>query len=166
MAEVVQRGDGYPEAHVPDILAFLGCPGAYGAWVAAVGPEIVGHVVLNTRSSTPVMELACAVTGRPPDGLGVVARLLVAPSHRRLGIARVLLDTAAGAARSAGLWPVLDTVAHNYKAINLYESAGWALAGKARVTFSDGTQLDEVVYLGPPPGQEPGDPGPGRLSPP
>ena len=45
------------------------------------------------------MVLAGEATGRAPERLGVVARLLVAPAHRRKGLDGTLLGGAAQAAR-------------------------------------------------------------------
>jgi hypothetical protein len=38
-------------------------------------------------------------------------------------------------------------------AISLYESCGWVRADAITVRLSDGTDLPEYVYLGPPPRQ-------------
>lgn len=72
---------------------------------------------------------------------------------RRDGVGRRLLAHGSQQAVSRGLWPVLDVAADLTGAIRLYESCGWVGAGAVTVTFRDGNSLDELVYLGPPPGR-------------
>ncbi len=152
LAEVVHRVDGYPPYLPGDLRSFVASPGVIEAWVAERNGEIVGHVALHGRSSDAVMALAAGVTGRPPDRLGVVARLFVAPAARRDGVGELLLGTAASAAVELGLWPILDVAAQFDAAIRLYEKCGWRCAGRVTVHFGDATSLDEVVYVAPDPG--------------
>lgn len=98
-----------------------------------------------------MMTLACDVTGRSPDQLCVVARLLVSPGSRRMGIGGSLLAAAADAGLARGLRPILDVAAHFEAAIELYEKAGWMCAGRVTVPFLDAEPLDELVYIGPSP---------------
>jgi ribosomal protein S18 acetylase RimI-like enzyme len=90
----------------------------------------------------------------PADRLGVVARLLVAPTARRGGVGRALLEVATHGATERGLWPVLEVAVQLPGAVRLYESSGWTPAGRVTVSFTDGTSLDELVFLGPPPATE------------
>jgi len=101
------------------------------------------------------MALACDATGRSPEQLCVVARLLVSPADRRKGLGGSLPPraTAAEAGLGRGLWPILDVAAHFGAAIGLYENAGWICAGRVTVPFPDEEPLDELVYVGPPPGR-------------
>jgi [ribosomal protein S18]-alanine N-acetyltransferase len=150
LAEAVHRRDGYP-VHAPEGLrSFVGAP-ALAAWVATRGDEVVGHVALRTRTAEPVMALARRSTGWPAARFGVVARLLVAPGVRRLGVGRSLLETAEEACRRLGRHPLLDVTAHSAAAIGLYEACGWRRLGRVTVTFSDHLAVDELVYLGPGP---------------
>ena len=73
----------------------------------------------------------------------------MSPHARGKGVGRLLLDTAATAAASRGLSPVLDVDADLASAIALYESCGWVRAGMITVRLQDGHSLDEYVYLGP-----------------
>lgn len=149
LARLVHELDGYPP-HLPDDLrSFVATPDAFAAWVAERDGEIVGHLALHTRSSSPVLTLASQVLKQPPHRLGVVARLLVAPNARREGVGRRLLATAAENAVDRGLSPILDVTTRFQAAINLYEQWGWVRAGEVTVRFSDGKTLDEFVYLGP-----------------
>jgi len=154
LAVVVHRVDGYPPYLPGDLRSFVASPGVIEAWVAERNGEIVGHVALHGRSSDAVMALAAGVTGRPPDRIGVVARLFVAPAAREDGVGGLLLGTAASAAVELGLWPILDVAAQFDAAISLYEKCGWRCAGRVTVHFGDATSLDEVVYVAPDPGPE------------
>lgn len=154
--DAVQRLDGYPARRPDDRAGFLAVPDALGAWVAEDGGEVVGHVVLRERTSPPVMALAVERTGLAPARLAVVGRLLVAPSARRRGFGRGLLEAAVARAADLGRCPVLDVVREHLAAVALYEHAGWRRLGEVSVTWSNGRGADEVVYAAPA--------GPGPLS--
>lgn len=125
---------------------------ALAAWIAQDGPHIVGHVALHAEAPREVAALAAKATGREPADLVFLARLLVAPSHRRRGIGREVLDVATRAAHQRSCWPVLDVATAFRPAIGLYEAAGWSCAGSVTVEISREQPLEEFVYLGPPPG--------------
>jgi GNAT superfamily N-acetyltransferase len=153
LARVVHETDGYPVYLPDDLRSFLAVPHAIGAWVAERAGDVIGHVALHQRSSAAVMALAEAATGLPAPRLGVVARLLVAPTARRAGIGRALLDVAADRAVQLGRWPVLDVVTRHESGIKLYEAAGWSHAGQVTVTLGGVGPIEELVFLGPPPPQ-------------
>jgi GNAT superfamily N-acetyltransferase len=153
LAREVHDIDGYPPRFAEDLRRFVSVPGALAAWVAEWDGAIVGHVALQPTSSPAVMLLAGEATGRAPKGLGVVARLLVAPAHRRKGLGSTLLGVAAQAAHAQGRWPILDVATHFDAAIALYDGAGWIRAGRVDVHFPDAEPLAEYVYIGPTPGQ-------------
>jgi GNAT superfamily N-acetyltransferase len=151
LTEAVRVADGYP-AHVAGSLRdFLVSRDALAVWVAQRGDAIVGHVSLHSRSADAVVALATERLGHPADRLGVVARLLVAPDARRRGLGRTLLNTAADEARARGLWPILDVATTHRAAIRLYEACGWVRAGVVTAKLRDGAELEEIVYLSPPP---------------
>ena len=151
LAHVVHELDRYP-MHLPDDLrSFIATADALAAWVADEDGEVIGHVALRPRSSPAVMATASEALGLPADRLGVVARLLVAPGHRRHGLGRSLLEVATGGAHARGLWPILDVVAGREAAIGLYERCGWVRAGQVTVRWGDRPEVDEIVYLGPRP---------------
>jgi threonine aldolase/ribosomal protein S18 acetylase RimI-like enzyme len=149
LTRVVHGRDGYPRFLPADLRGFIATPDAIGAWVAEQDGEIIGHVALRPTSSPPVMDLASRALGRSPDSLGVVARLVVSPRHRRRGLGRSLLELASNDARARGLWPVLDVVVSDEGAIALYESCGWSRAGKVTVRWPNYPEVEEFVYLGP-----------------
>jgi GNAT superfamily N-acetyltransferase len=149
LAFAVHELDGYPLYLPTDLRTFLVSPDAYGAWVAERGGEIVGHVALHRRSMDGVMAMASEALHQPEDSLAVVARLLVAPTGRRGGVGRALLDVASAAAIARGLWPVLDVSTAFEGAMRLYESCGWTRAGEVTVRFPNGVTITEHVYLGP-----------------
>ncbi len=150
LAQVVHDVDGYPP-YLPDgdLGRFILSSDALAAWVAELDDEIVGHVVLNPRSSETVMARASEMTRLEATSLAVVARLLVSPKARRKGVGRSLVMTAADAATNIGRCPILDVATRFAAAIALYAASGWICAGEVRVTFRDGTTLDEYVFIGP-----------------
>jgi GNAT superfamily N-acetyltransferase len=154
LAREVHGSDGYPMFLPDDLRAFITAPEALATWVAEDDREIVGHVALNPRSAPAVMALASKATGLPAEALGVVARLLVSPRHRRRGIGRSLLEVAAAEAHRRGLWPVLDAVTGHDAAIKLYDHCGWVRAGTVSVRWGEHPEVDELVFLGPPPGDD------------
>ncbi|MCU1491730.1 MAG: putative GCN5-related N-acetyltransferase [Acidimicrobiaceae bacterium] len=95
------------------------------------------------------MELASTSLDLPEDGLGVIARLLVAPMSRRTGVGRHLLDAASTEARELGLWPVLDVLTRYEGANAFYDRCGWTRVGDVMVTLRDDTRFEEAVYVAP-----------------
>jgi GNAT superfamily N-acetyltransferase len=149
LAEAVHTHDGYPVYVPDDLLSFIAAPDAIAAWVAVEDNDVVGHVVLRPGTFGAVMDLAMKSTGLPAARLGVIARLLVSPNTRRLGIGQSLLHVAAGHAVELGLRPILDVVDRHEAAIKLYESSGWTRAGMVTVTFGPDVVINEFVFIGP-----------------
>ena len=154
IVRAVHALDGYPP-YMPndDFRGLLASPDAIGAYVAADGHggrgAILGHAALHGRSSDAVIQLATAALGVPADGLGVVARLFVAPTARRRGVARLLVDFTAREARRQGLTPILDVATSLPAAVALYDDAGWTRLGLIEVTFRDGSMHEEYVFAAP-----------------
>ncbi|MDQ1379753.1 MAG: hypothetical protein QOJ71_472 [Actinomycetota bacterium] len=150
LARTVHFVDGYP-AYIPndDFRSFFATTGALAAFVGVLDDEIVGHVALH-RSTAPVaMALAQSRLGIEAARLGVIARLMVAPTARRRGLARALLETVTDAARERGLVPILDVVTRHYGAVALYESVGWRQLGTVDFSLPDGSIIQEFVYAAP-----------------
>lgn len=149
LLRAVHDADGYP-VHLPeDPASFLTVPDSLGAWVALGDGEVIGHVLLRPAMNAKAMAVACGATGLPEERLAVVARLFVSPRARRSGVGRALLARSAHEAWVRRRQPVLDVVGDATAAVALYEREGWRKAGSVQVTFSSGTTVDELVYVGP-----------------
>jgi ribosomal protein S18 acetylase RimI-like enzyme len=96
-----------------------------------------------------VVALASQSLGVPPERLGVVARLMVSPEARRMGIGQTLLELATQEALDRDLCPVLDVVTDHAAGIAMYERAGWIKAGVVTSELSVGRSFEEIVYLAP-----------------
>jgi GNAT superfamily N-acetyltransferase len=149
LARAVQEADGYPVHVAGSLRDFLVTGDCLAAWVAERDDTIVGHVALNRRGADAVVALAAARLGEKADHLGVVARLLVAPAARRMGLGRALLETAAGEALARGLAPILDVPPVHRAAVRLYEACGWVRAGLVTSKLGDGFELEEIVFFDP-----------------
>jgi GNAT superfamily N-acetyltransferase len=149
MAQEIHERDRYPIFLPDDLWSFLSHPSALGIWVAELEGRIVGHVALHASSMPGVVALASESLGVPPERLGVVARLMVSPRARRMGIGQLLLEWATREALERELWPVLDVVTDHAAGIALYERAGWRKAGVVTSELSTGKSFDEIVYLSP-----------------
>jgi ribosomal-protein-alanine N-acetyltransferase len=150
IAAVVQGIDGYPGRRPLDLRAFLDSSDALSAWVAEYDDGgIAGHVAVHRESMPVVMARAAAYVNLEPTELAVVARLIVDPAMRRLGVGRALLHAGAEAAQGHGRHPVLDVATHYEAAIALYDSCGWRNAGEVTMMFGDGFELQSYVYVAP-----------------
>jgi ribosomal protein S18 acetylase RimI-like enzyme len=130
----VHDASGYPSRWPDDPGRWITPRDMVAAWVAEHEGEVAGHVALVRG-----LNVACLLraTGLPVEQLGGIVRLYVDPHFHRLGLARALLDTAAGSAVDHGLKPVLDVVDDSGPAIALYERAGWQLVGTQPATWTD-----------------------------
>jgi GNAT superfamily N-acetyltransferase len=145
----VRRHDGYPPRGPVDVEQFLAPPQELAAWVAEIDSAIVGHAALHLAGAGVTMALAARHTGRPPEQLALVARVLVGPTARRSGVARSLLATATADAQHRDRHPILDVATHFRAAIGLYESCGWDRAGEVTIHVGDEPSLQCYVYVGP-----------------
>jgi RimJ/RimL family protein N-acetyltransferase len=74
--------------------------------------------------------------------------LLVAKTHRRLGIGRAMLEQAAEWARGVGVTKLeLHVFPHNEPAIRLYERFGFEREGYRRDHFRSGGQLIDAILM-------------------
>ena len=151
LALEVHRRDGYPRYLPDDLAGFISSSHQDEAWVAESGGRIVGHVALHRAAVSPMLPAAQRATGLSPDRLAMLARLLVAPTVRRQGIARQLIAVAVRHAQALGRRVVLDVVKEADAAIRLYESLGWTRLESLQLPIHDGQVLDLWVYLSPAP---------------
>jgi ribosomal-protein-alanine acetyltransferase len=84
------------------------------------------------------------VTREAGPGEHEILNLAVDPAERRTGIARRLLEEAL--ARAPGMW-FLEVRASNQAAIRLYESAGFALAGRRSGYYQEPAEEAIVMRL-------------------
>lgn len=143
--------DRYPKYLPDDLRSFIVEPDALGGWVAADGTRVVGHAALHRRSAPPVMDVVLAATGLDEDRVALVARLLVAPDARRMGVGRALLERVSTEAVCLGRRLALDVVDEHVSAIALYERCGWLRVGRVDWSLPGGRPLREYVYLAPDP---------------
>jgi len=154
MAQLVKRTDGYPPRGPVHVDRFMAPPHELAAWVAEIDGTVVGHVALHASGADDTVRLASRHTGRAPEGLAVVARVLVSPIARRIGVGHGLLDTAVSGAHQRDQQPILEVAVHFHGAIGLYESCGWLRVGEVTIQFHDEPVLQRYVYVGPIPAQE------------
>lgn len=145
----VHHADGYPRYLPTDPAGFVTPRHETTSWVAEQDAAIVGHIALHESPVDPTLPAAQRATGLPPEGLAVVARLLVDPTIRRAGVGRELLATATQHAAAQRQRCVLDVVRDAHAAIAFYEAAGWQRLEPLTLTFEGRAALDLWVYLGP-----------------
>ncbi len=150
IAEEIRERDGYPSFLGDSTLRqFVDPEDALGAWVAERDGDVVGNVVLRTRSAPASSKLAAEALGTEPSELAFVARLLVAPRARRGGLARALLDAALSHGAHLGRAVVLDVVEDDRAAVALYDATGWRRLGQHTVMLRSGVELPVAVYGAP-----------------
>jgi GNAT superfamily N-acetyltransferase len=142
----VHETDGYPVRWPADPRDWLNPRRITGAWIAADGPTVLGHVTLTRPDAA-----FAAAAGRPESELAVVSRLFVAVEARRGGLAARLLDCVTRAATADGLLPALEVEARATGAIALYERAGWRFVrtDTGHWIAADGQPAKVRIYLGP-----------------
>lgn len=94
-----------------------------------------GFALLVEDAERPAAFILC----RAIAGEAEILTLAVEPAARRRGLARALVESAAGAARMAGADVMfLEVSAENLPAIALYEGAGFARVGLRRGYYDRG----------------------------
>lgn len=146
----VQRVDGYPSFWPSDPTSWIAPAEEQAAWVVVdTDASVLGHVALHSVEEHPAFRFWGAATGRAPECLAAVRRMFVAPSMRRCGLGRTLLNVATEHALNRSLYPVLDVAQDNHTAIHLYESCGWRRVGE--VGASSRRPIAVFAYVGPSP---------------
>ena len=129
----VHKVDRYPSSWPHDPLAFVAMDTPLSAWVAEVGGQVVGQVLLCEVQS------GSDWGGAAGGDLAEIKRLFVAPAARGLGLAGQLLRAALAGAASRHRRAVLETRADNQAANRLYQRGGWQRAGVVRAVWTDET---------------------------
>lgn len=112
-----------------EIAELMGSPGAFALVAEDAGP-------------------AAFILCRAVAGEAEILTLAVEPAARRRGLARALVEAAAGVARIAGAEAMfLEVADDNVAAIGLYEAAGFDRAGLRRGYYDRGPQgyVDALV---------------------
>ena len=147
--------DGYPRYWRRHPARFLVGERETAAWVAERDGAVVGHVAVHGAAGDPTLGAAQRRTGLPAERLAVVARLLVSPNARRLGVGRALLQAATEHAHAHGQQPVLDVVQVDAGPVGLYEHAGWERLEPLTLPVEGHPSLLLWLYLGPAPSTVP-----------
>ncbi|WP_369409320.1 GNAT family N-acetyltransferase [Deinococcus arboris] len=142
----VHEAQSYPSLWPDDPQTFVA--GRGDGWVACLGGQSVGQVVLSPLSS-PAPDWLAAVT--VPGPYLEVKRLFVTPAAQGLGVARALLGHAAAQARQAGAQAILQVNERSAPAIALYRRGGWRQLGSAQGGWreADGTSPRVLVFAAP-----------------
>ena len=133
--------------HEAQALAQIHAAAFDHAWSAAEIAQLLdgpGGFALLIETEAPLAFILC----RAVAGEAEILTLAVDPAARRRGLARALVEAAAGAARMAGADVMFLEVAHdNLPALGLYEAAGFERAGLRRGYYDRGVagSADAVV---------------------
>lgn len=116
-------------------------------WSASEIAELMGSpgaFAMIAEDAAPAAFILC----RAVAGEAEILTLAVEPAARRQGLARALVEAAAGVARIAGAEAMfLEVADDNVAAIGLYEAAGFGRAGLRRGYYDRGPQgyVDALV---------------------
>lgn len=134
-------------AHEAEAMAEIHGRAFAGGWSPDAIADLVsgpGGFALLVEDEAPLGFILC----RAMAGEAEILTLAVDPPARRRGLARALVEAAAGAARMAGAQTLfLEVADDNPGALALYDAAGFARAGIRRGYYDrgpDGT-VDAVV---------------------
>lgn len=146
----VHAADGYPVEGVDDPRAWVTLSDSIGQWTALLEGRPVGHVALlwpNPGDGGP--GLLTEQQGVPLSRIAVLARLFVSPTARGRSAARRLMDAALGRARCKDLKVVLDVMAKDGRAIELYRSSGWQLLGELDHAVTQESHVKALAFCWP-----------------
>ena len=98
--------------------------------VAERAGDVIGAVTLNAHQEPAYREVAWRLADGP---IGVVHRLMIAPTAKRQGVGRALMAAVEVRAGGQGLRALrLDTFTGNAPALALYRALGYAEVGTVR----------------------------------
>ncbi|AOS61018.1 GNAT family N-acetyltransferase [Actinoalloteichus hymeniacidonis] len=122
----VHAADGYPRHWPANPTEWLRDPGAMlGAWIVAEAGVLLGQVGLIEAESEIAGQAWRRHAGPQAAAPAGITRLFVAPSARGRGIGTLLLDAACAEARRRDRHPVLDVLARDRAALQLYSRRGF-----------------------------------------
>ena len=130
-----------------DVLAAVHAAAFDGPWsadeIAAVldGPGVFG---LLAEAAVPLGMVLC----RAVAGEAEILTLAVAPSARRGGVGRALVESAAGLAAQSGAETMfLEVAVDNAAALALYGAAGFVTVGRRKAYYDrgDSVRVDALV---------------------
>jgi ribosomal protein S18 acetylase RimI-like enzyme len=104
------------------------------------GAKSIGYLALDDRAAVGI---AAGILNQTEPSCADLVSMWVAPTHRRKGIGRMLVDAVVVWARSQnaeGLW--LLVTSNNHKAINFYQNLGFSLTGKTEPYRNDPSLLN------------------------
>jgi GNAT superfamily N-acetyltransferase len=146
----VHDADGYPVNWPDDPFQWLAQPSLIDAWVAEREGEVVGHIGLCRSAPGDLAPQEWSrQTGQPSEAAAVVSRLYVSPGARGHGIGALLLTQATRAAHHHGLHPVLDVLATDSAAAELYRRASWSMLAALEEEWSPSQKVTVHCYAAP-----------------
>lgn len=143
----VHTRDAYPSVWPANPLDFI-APPVLGAWVAEVGGQAAGQVLLRPAGwPLPDWIKAAGLDEASASNVAVVSRFFLRPDVRGLGLAQQLLHTACQEAARLGCRAVLDVHQKNLAAIRLYEKEGWQRVATVPAPFTDPDGSTPLVHV-------------------
>jgi ribosomal protein S18 acetylase RimI-like enzyme len=113
-----------------------------GRWNNGMG---VGYLAMD--KGTPCGIAGCLLQDDDPTGAQLIS-MWVAPTHRRLGVGRLLVEEVIRWARSRGALRLqLMVTGRNESAIRFYERLGFAFTGKTIPYRNDATEIEREMEL-------------------
>ena len=143
------------------LRALLDSPGAFGSthawesqltyagWMERIGRWNNGRGVgyLAIDQGIPCGIAGCLLHDDDPTGAQLIS-MWVAPTHRQLGVGRLLVEEVIRWARSRGALRLQLTVtARNDSAIRFYQRLGFAFTGKTIPYPNDPTEIEREMEL-------------------
>lgn len=122
----VHAQDGYPVEGVDDPIGWLTPPRLTAAWVAELGGQVVGHVLVSEPDGEEAVRLWRERSAQPVE---VLARLFVLPAARGIQVGEQLTKAAMARAQGLSQRLVLDVMEKDRAATRLYERMGWSSLG-------------------------------------
>lgn len=135
------RKDGYP---TDDFLSTAAAKGEM--WLAEVGGEIAGAVVLN-HACNPGYEQVEWLVRCPPEKVVGIHTLGISPAFQRRGMASAIVRFSIELARAQGMQSVrLDVIDNNLPADKLYTQLGFSFRGRVTLNYEGDVCTEFNLY--------------------